>query len=209
MAGNLVFISLNPYLASSVRRPGPLPPTWPPESGCAAGGQWIMADQSFLSRRKNLLRGQLVFRTQPHLWAPSDDLEAGKIVQSTLPALAWQTATHYLSGEIATYSGTTYVRLISHTSGTFATDLAAGKWTHHGNLTDWSTGVTYPSAICPGKCPILCLSRCPHGRHLRRRSGRGKMGAIDHRWHPFVDYAVGDLVYNANLLYICTIALVR
>lgn len=43
----------------------------------------------------------------------------------------WATATAYLVGPPASYvsiNGSSYVCLVSHTSGTFATDLAAGKW---------------------------------------------------------------------------------
>lgn len=43
---------------------------------------------------------------------------------------AWVTATLYLLNDVVTQSGVTYLCLSnpSHTSGTFATDLAAGKW---------------------------------------------------------------------------------
>jgi hypothetical protein len=48
-----------------------------------------------------------------------------------LPPVAWLTATNYTVGppaSVVTFSGETYVCLITHTSGVFATDLAAGKW---------------------------------------------------------------------------------
>lgn len=48
----------------------------------------------------------------------------------TAPA-AWITATAYVAGppaSVVTQGGETYVCLTSHTSGTFATDLAAAKW---------------------------------------------------------------------------------
>lgn len=44
---------------------------------------------------------------------------------------AWITATAYSAGPpagVVTTGGETYVCLVGHTSGTFATDLAAGKW---------------------------------------------------------------------------------
>ena len=41
----------------------------------------------------------------------------------------WVTGTAYTVGNVVTVSGTRYSCLINHTSGTFATDLAAGKWT--------------------------------------------------------------------------------
>lgn len=40
----------------------------------------------------------------------------------------WVTAEKYLIGDIRDDSGSSYQCLVSHTSGTFATDLAAGKW---------------------------------------------------------------------------------
>lgn len=48
-----------------------------------------------------------------------------------LPPAAWLTATAYVAGppaSVVTQGGETYVCLISHTSGVFATDLGAGKW---------------------------------------------------------------------------------
>jgi hypothetical protein len=48
----------------------------------------------------------------------------------TAPA-AWATATAYVAGppaSVVVQGGETYVCLVAHTSGTFATDLAAGKW---------------------------------------------------------------------------------
>lgn len=44
---------------------------------------------------------------------------------------AWATATAYTAGAPASYVShidSSYICLVSHTSGTFATDLAAGKW---------------------------------------------------------------------------------
>lgn len=48
-----------------------------------------------------------------------------------LPVVAWMTAIAYVSvapASVVTFGGETYVCLIAHTSGTFATDLGAGKW---------------------------------------------------------------------------------
>lgn len=41
---------------------------------------------------------------------------------------AWATATAYARGELALESGTTYLCLVNHTSGVFATDVGAGRW---------------------------------------------------------------------------------
>lgn len=41
---------------------------------------------------------------------------------------AWLTATAYVEGDLVRSSGTTYICLEAHTSGTFSTDLSASKW---------------------------------------------------------------------------------
>ena len=41
---------------------------------------------------------------------------------------AWSTATAYGVDQLVAESGNTYICVTAHTSGTFATDLAAGKW---------------------------------------------------------------------------------
>lgn len=40
----------------------------------------------------------------------------------------WLTATGYALGDVVTQSGFLYLCVVVHTSGTFSTDLAAGKW---------------------------------------------------------------------------------
>jgi len=42
--------------------------------------------------------------------------------------LAWVTGTSYAVGDVVMNDGTFYKCLVAHTSGTFATDLAAGDW---------------------------------------------------------------------------------
>lgn len=44
------------------------------------------------------------------------------------PRGAWVTATAYAVKDMVTNSGLVYVCVVAHTGGTFATDLAAGKW---------------------------------------------------------------------------------
>lgn len=50
----------------------------------------------------------------------------GQVVLSTAPA--WLTSTGYVVGNYVLHGGLIYYCIVSHTSGTFATDLAAGKW---------------------------------------------------------------------------------
>jgi hypothetical protein len=51
----------------------------------------------------------------------------GTQVEAGSPA-AWLTATPYVVGDFRTESATVYYCIVAHTSGTFATDLADGKW---------------------------------------------------------------------------------
>lgn len=41
---------------------------------------------------------------------------------------AWVTATAYSPGRVVSEGSTAYLCVVAHTSGTFSTDLAAGKW---------------------------------------------------------------------------------
>lgn len=52
--------------------------------------------------------------------------DKGQVVVSS--ASAWLTATPYVVGDYVTESSIIYYCIVAHTSGTFATDLAAGKW---------------------------------------------------------------------------------
>lgn len=50
--------------------------------------------------------------------------------------VAWVTTTHYYPGDLVTNGGNYYRCLVDHTSGTFSTDLAAGKWVATAGATD-------------------------------------------------------------------------
>lgn len=47
----------------------------------------------------------------------------------------WVTATAYAVRDLVIQSGTTYICTVAHTSGTFATDLAAGRWAVYQGVT--------------------------------------------------------------------------
>jgi hypothetical protein len=57
-------------------------------------------------------------------WKPDGTLQAATASLAT----AWATGVSYTLGAYVTNSGTRYYCAVSHTSGTFATDLAAGNW---------------------------------------------------------------------------------
>lgn len=58
----------------------------------------------------------------------------------------WVTATSYHVGDGVQHTGSSYVCLIAHTSGTFATDLAASKWQIIAEKGDPGTGGDYETA---------------------------------------------------------------
>lgn len=64
------------------------------------------------------------------------------IASEWTPRGLWATATSYAVGDIAQQSTASYVCVTAHTSGTFATDYAAGKWIILG-----ATSATVASAI--------------------------------------------------------------
>jgi len=61
-------------------------------------------------------------------------------------ANAWLTTTAYAVGNYVTESAKTYKCLVAHTSGTFATDLSAGKWTEEARA-PWDGTNGYPRAV--------------------------------------------------------------
>jgi len=56
---------------------------------------------------------------------------------------AWVTATAYVRGDYVVQAGAYYLCLVGHTSGVFATDLAAGYWEEHDTATAWVTATGY------------------------------------------------------------------
>lgn len=64
----------------------------------------------------------------------------------TSSVTAWLTGTAYVVGDLRTNAGTTYYCTTAHTSGTFATDLAAGKW-YAQTSTIYEIPTPYPASI--------------------------------------------------------------
>ena len=50
------------------------------------------------------------------------------VAEETLATESWAASTSYAVGSLVTATAISYVCLVAHTSGVFATDLAAGKW---------------------------------------------------------------------------------
>jgi hypothetical protein len=64
-----------------------------------------------------------------------DQLSPALQTSGVAPANAWMTGTAYIAGTPVIQAGTLYRCLVPHTSGVFATDLAAGDWVFVAALT--------------------------------------------------------------------------
>jgi hypothetical protein len=116
-----------------------------------------------------------VLRDYPWRFAKRRVPLALKVGATVVAETAWVTATAYTAGTNVSNSGYNYTCAISHTSGTFATDLAAEKWV----LTTTVGALTAPDhwAYMYSK-PVDCL-------RLRYLSVAGvRVPAVPSR-HPF------------------------
>jgi hypothetical protein len=95
----------------------------------------------------------------------------------------WATTTAYVIGDVVENSGTSYICILAHTSGTFSTDLSNVKWqlvatanlptqtshsgkylTTNGSSAAWTTLPTYPtSAIPAGTVMLFWQANAPTG----------------------------------------------
>ena len=80
--------------------------------------------------------------------APSATTGTGITLTASAPA--WVTATYYQIGNAVLNGGVMYNCLVAHTSGTFATDLAAGKWVQVNIFNSLHVGSTWQIADLQG-----------------------------------------------------------
>ncbi len=71
----------------------------------------------------------------------ADQLSA-QLIAGVNPATAWLTATAYTTSDYVFHTQKLYHCLVAHTSGTFATDLAAVKWLEISDFTVSASGAT-------------------------------------------------------------------
>lgn len=81
----------------------------------------------------NSIRAFSLAANEPDIWdsSKSTNLYTGAVITKAKMSngtLAWVTATAYVVGDVVTNTALTYKCLVAHTSGTFATDLAAADW---------------------------------------------------------------------------------
>ena len=79
------------------------------------------------------IRALTLVANEPDMWDSSmaNNPYTGDPISKALVSngtLAWVTSTAYVVGDVVSNSNTFYKCLVAHTSGTFATDLAAGDW---------------------------------------------------------------------------------
>jgi len=76
----------------------------------------------------------------------------------------WATTTTYVVDDVVKHGGSAYVCKTNHTSGTFATDLAATKWEEMVGGTDWkgahanSTAYKVNDLVKHGASVFICTT---------------------------------------------------
>lgn len=78
---------------------------------------------SLLQRDDGHLRDEIV-----KIWALAPEVSKYLSATTGVPRGDWQTATLYAQRDLVRNSGNTYISVVEHVSGVFATDLAAVKW---------------------------------------------------------------------------------
>jgi hypothetical protein len=128
---------------------------------------------------------------------------------------AWATSTLYYENDLVQYGAYTYACQIQNTSGVFATDLAAGKWsvfvTGLRQRGEWVTGTQYLpyDIVTYGGNTYSCLILNNSGTFATDlAAGKWEIfnGGIRWRgaWTPTTQYLVNDLVRNVGSTYIAT-----
>jgi hypothetical protein len=119
---------------------------------------------------------------------------------------AWATGTAYAIGDIVTNGGTTYYAVTAHTSGTFATDLAAGRWYAQPN----SGALEIPSPYQESELRELQyvqvndIMYLAHANHAPRKLARladndWTLVLVDFKWPPLIDNAnTEEITLNAS-----------
>lgn len=88
---------------------------------------------SFQDASSDVIRAVALIANEPDMWDSSEATNpyTGDPITKVLASngsLGWLTSTAYAVGDVVTQSSVFYKCLVAHTSGTFATDLAAGDW---------------------------------------------------------------------------------
>ena len=127
----------------------------------------------------------------------------------------WATSTVYIKDDVVRHGGNTFVAMVNHTGGTFATDLAATKWKKMAAGQDWkgawatTTAYKVDDVVQWGGSTYVCNTA---------HTSQSDLYDDNSKWTSFVPgfnwtgtytaataYKVNDLAkYGANV-YICTV----
>ena len=111
-----------------------------------------------------------------------ENIEATTIIPYPVTFTAWLTSTAYLAGAYVTNSGTLYRCLTGHTSGTFATDLAAAKWIAASITAGTSVSLTSSASIFQASHvgSYWCVAHVRETAYIERvLSSTGTSGNLD------------------------------
>jgi hypothetical protein len=115
-----------------------------------------------------------------------------RVIRDKGVGTAWATGTVYAVGAVVNVNGVIYHCAIAHTAGTFATDLAAGRWLAE---TQWGQLMFQGPDIAGETQNYMWIQLSP--KDIR---------TADILWVTGTVYAVGQIVYNGASRYQCLIA---
>jgi hypothetical protein len=119
----------------------------------------------------------------------------------------WTTGTHYTSippASYVSYNGSSYVCLTDHTAGTFATDLAAGKWgpvatagtTPLGTLVNWATATAYTSNQ---PASFVQINGSTYSCAISHTSGTFATDLAAGKWIPIALAGAANTIYDFSI----------
>jgi hypothetical protein len=137
--------------------------------------------------------------------------DEGQIVKST--ADAWITSTAYVVGNYVTSGTVKYYCTTAHTSGTFATDLTAGKWIAQDIYeipTPWSEAQIWDIQFAQSFDVMYLVHPSYSPRKLTRTAHDAwtmttPAFTFANAWITNTDYAVGNYITNGGTTYKCLV----
>lgn len=137
---------------------------------------------------------------------------------------AWLTATAYVLGDVVTQGGSTYICSVAHTSGVFATDLAALRWTllisnvvavTFAAKGAWLTATAYGlgDIVVQANSVYLCATAHTSGTFATDLAAAkwvliatNPVFVARSTWLTATAYNFGDVVVNASAYYLCAVS---
>ena len=118
---------------------------------------------------------------------------------------AWETGRQYVVGNYVTQSSVKYFCVISHTSGTFSTDLTAGKWVVQ--IAQWLTSTSYTTGdrVFNNNNVYEALTGHTSGVFATDLAA-SRWLLLSPAWASGASYAVGNYVVRSSVAYYCAAA---